>query len=116
LPFELRLPAGLLKRGATNRLVIRVDNRRRPTDFPPSNLNPKGQPTGGWWNYGGLLREVYLRRIDRIDFTTVQVQPDLPCTTCAAWATTRTRRRWASRSTTGRATSSCSGSSRSARR
>ena len=84
LPFELRLPAGLLKRGATNRLVIRVDNRRRPTDFPPSNLNPKGQPTGGWWNYGGLLREVYLRRIDRIDFTTVQVQPDLPCTTCAA--------------------------------
>jgi beta-glucuronidase len=84
LPFELRLPAGLLRRGKTNRLVIRVDNRRRPTDFPPSNLNPKGQPTGGWWNYGGLLREVYLRRVDRIDFSTVQVQPFLPCTTCAA--------------------------------
>ncbi|HEY3021728.1 MAG TPA: glycoside hydrolase family 2 TIM barrel-domain containing protein, partial [Solirubrobacteraceae bacterium] len=84
LPFELRLPASLLRRGLTNRLVIRVDNRRRPTDFPPSNLNPKGQPTGGWWNYGGLLREVYLRRIDRIDFSTVQVQPNLPCSTCAA--------------------------------
>ena len=84
LPFELRLPAGVLKRGQTNRLVIRVDNRRRPTDFPPSNLNSKGQPTGGWWNYGGLLREVYLRRIDRIDFTTMQVQPNLPCSTCNA--------------------------------
>jgi beta-glucuronidase len=84
LPFEIRLPAGLLRRGKTNRLVIRVDNRRRPTDFPPSNLNPKGQPTGGWWNYGGLLREVYLRRVNAIDFNTVQVQPFLPCTTCAA--------------------------------
>jgi beta-glucuronidase len=84
LPFELRLPSGVLKRGATNRLVIRVDNRRFPTDFPPSNLNSKGQPTGGWWNYGGLLREVYLRRVDRVDFSTVQVQPDLPCATCDA--------------------------------
>jgi len=84
LPFEMRLPAGLLKRNGTNRLVIRVDNRRRPTDFPPSNLNPKGQPTGGWWNYGGLLREVYLRRVDRIDFSTVQVQPVVPCAACAA--------------------------------
>jgi beta-glucuronidase len=84
LPFEIRLPSRLLRRGATNRLVIRVDNRRRPTDFPPSNLNPKGQPTGGWWNYGGLLREVYLRKVDRIDFSTVQVQPFLPCTNCAA--------------------------------
>jgi len=84
LPFELRLPAGLLRRGLTNRLVIRVDNRRHPTDFPPSNLNAKGQPTGGWWNYGGLLREAYLRRIDRIDFSTVQVQPFLPCTACTA--------------------------------
>jgi beta-glucuronidase len=84
LPFELRLPASLLKRSGTNRIVIRVDNRRRPTDFPPSNLNPKGQPTGGWWNYGGLLREVYLRRVDRIDFSTVQVQPNVPCAACAA--------------------------------
>ena len=35
LPFEIRLPNGLLKRGGTNRLVIRVDSRRLPTDFPP---------------------------------------------------------------------------------
>jgi beta-glucuronidase len=84
LPFELRLPAGLLKRGGVNRLVVRVDNRRHPTDFPPSNLNPKGQPTGGWWNYGGILREVYLRQVDAIDFSTVRVIPDLPCATCDA--------------------------------
>src|SRR3954469_6280243 len=84
LPFEFRLPSGLLKRGGVNRLVIRIDNRRYPTDFPPSNLNPKGLPTGGWWNYGGILREVYLRRVDQIDFSTVRVTPNLPCAACDA--------------------------------
>jgi len=84
LPFEFRIPRSLLKRSGTNRLVIRVDNRRYPTDFPPSGLSVTGNPTGGWWNYGGLLREVYLRQIDRIDFSTVQVRPILPCATCAA--------------------------------
>jgi beta-glucuronidase len=84
LPFEIRLPAGLLKRGGTNLLAIRVDDRRFPTDFPPSGLSTTGVPTGGWWNYGGLLREVYLRQIDAVDFTSVSVLPDLPCGTCAA--------------------------------
>jgi beta-glucuronidase len=84
LPFEFRLPPSLLNRTGANRLVIRVDNRRHPTDFPPSGLSVTGTPTGGWWNYGGLLREVYLRKVDRVDFTTVQVQPDLPCGTCDA--------------------------------
>src|SRR3954469_5868262 len=87
LPFEIRLPAGLLKRGASNLLAIRVDDRRFPTDFPPSGLSSTGVPTGGWWNYGGLLREVYLRKIDSIDFNTVSVLPDLPCATCAAHVT-----------------------------
>jgi beta-glucuronidase len=87
LPFEIRLPAGLLKRGATNLLAIRVDDRRFPTDFPPSGLSTTGVPTGGWWNYGGLLREVYLREIDRADFNTVSVLPDLPCGTCDAHVT-----------------------------
>ena len=84
LPFELRLPSSALKRRGVNHLVVRVDNRRYPTDFPPSGLNLKGVPTGGWWNSGGILREVYLRKVDRIDFSTVQVQPSLPCTTCSA--------------------------------
>jgi beta-glucuronidase len=84
LPFEIRLPAGLIRRGRVNHLVIRVDSRRKQTDFPPSGLSIVGKPTGGWWNYGGLLREVYLRKINDIDFNTVAVHPDLPCATCAA--------------------------------
>jgi hypothetical protein len=84
LPFELRLPRGLTRRGRVNRLVVRVDSRRFPTDFPPAGLSTTGVPTGGWWNYGGILREVYLRRIDDVDFNTVVVRPNLPCATCAA--------------------------------
>ncbi|WCB92397.1 Putative beta-glucuronidase [Baekduia alba] len=90
LPFEIRLPASLLKRDGTNLLAIRVDDRRFPTDFPPSGLSTTGVPTGGWWNYGGLLREVYLREIDNIDFNTVSVLPDLPCGTCDAHVTYKT--------------------------
>jgi Glycosyl hydrolases family 2, TIM barrel domain/Glycosyl hydrolases family 2, sugar binding domain/Glycosyl hydrolases family 2 len=89
LPFEIRLPAGMIKRGRVNRLVIRVDSRRKQTDFPPSGLSIIGKPTGGWWNYGGLLREVYLRKINDIDFNTVVVRPDLPCATCSASVTYR---------------------------
>src|SRR3954447_4445568 len=84
LPFEFRLPKGLIRRGRVNHLVIRVDSKRLPTDFPPAGLSTTGVPTGGWWNYGGLLREVYLRQINDIDFNTVVVQPNLPCATCAA--------------------------------
>src|SRR4051812_14927274 len=89
LPFEIRLPAGLLKRGGVNHLVIRVDSRRKQTDFPPSGLSIVGKPTGGWWNYGGLLREVYLRKINDVDFNTVVVRPNLPCATCPATVTYR---------------------------
>ena len=76
IPFEFVL-SGLKRRG-TNRLVVRVDSRRRRTDFPPSGLNSDGVPTGGWWNYGGLLREVYLRRVDTVDWASVVVRPTLP--------------------------------------
>jgi beta-glucuronidase len=84
LPWDLRIPRSALKRNGTNRLVIRIDNRRLRTDFPPSGLTGSGDPAGGWWNYGGILREVYLQRVDRIDITNVVVRPDLPCATCAA--------------------------------
>ena len=76
LPWDLRIPRSALKRTGTNRLVIRVDNRRLRTDFPPSGLTGSGDPAGGWWNYGGLLREVYLQRVDRIDITNVVVRPE----------------------------------------
>jgi beta-glucuronidase len=73
IPFEFRLNG--LKRRGVNRLVVRVDSRRLPTDFPPSGLSTNGVPTGGWWNYGGILREVYLKKLDTVEFKTVQVQP-----------------------------------------
>ena len=85
LPFEVRLPGKLLHRKGSNRLEVRVDNRRGEDDLPPMGLSySTGLPTGGWWNYGGLLREVYLRRVENADFQTVQVLPNLPCRTCDA--------------------------------
>jgi beta-glucuronidase len=84
LPFEVRVPDGRLRRGGTNRLVVRVDSKRQAWDFPPSGLSVTGDPRGGWWNYGGILREVYLRQINGVDFTTVDVQPTLDCAKCAA--------------------------------
>src|SRR3954468_7144762 len=82
IPFSMQLPG--LKRKGTNRLVIRVDSRRLPTDFPPSGLNEAGVPTGGWWNYSGIQREVYLEKLDEVDFQKVQVRPLLECATCPA--------------------------------
>ena len=73
IPFELRLNG--LKRKGTNRLVIRVDSKRRSTDFPPSGLATNGTPTGGWWNYSGLQREVYLKRLNVVDWKSVRVTP-----------------------------------------
>ena len=80
IPFTLPLSA--LRRGGVNRLVVRVDNRRLPTDFPPTTYTRTNEPRGGWWNYGGIVREVYLERVDRIDFERVIVRPSVPCPTC----------------------------------
>src|SRR5204863_5161697 len=84
LPFEIRVPRSAIDRTGMNRLVIRIDNRRRGTDFPPSGEAPDGSPGGGWWNYGGILREVYLQRVDGADITNVRVRPTIGCRTCAA--------------------------------
>ncbi len=73
VPFEFDLPP----RPGVNRLIVRVDDRRGLGDVPPG-------PTGGWWNYGGILREVYLRAAQVADIETVQVRPLLPCLSCAA--------------------------------
>jgi beta-galactosidase/beta-glucuronidase len=83
LPWELRL-RGMKRGGAANRLLVRVDNKTRPKDLPPARLTVEGAPNGGWWNYGGILGDVYLRRVDGLDFSRVQVRPSLPCRTCAA--------------------------------
>jgi len=83
-PFELRLPKALVKAGAANSLVLRIDSRRTINDMPPARTDDFGTPLGGWWNYAGILREVYLRAVDQIDITSADVRPELPCPTCAA--------------------------------
>ncbi len=77
LPFEFDLPAQLLHPHGVNRLIIRVDDRRSPNDMPPG-------PGGIWFNFGGLLREVYLRSVQVADLQQVIVRPILPCPRCAA--------------------------------
>jgi beta-glucuronidase len=81
VPFELDLP-NVVRKGV-NRLVVRVDNRRPPTD-PIGAPGEVPWPPGGWWNYGGILREVSLRAVDRVDIANVQVQSQLRCPRCAA--------------------------------
>jgi len=75
LPFELLLPHSLLHAHGANHLVLRVDSHRRSGDFPSAGL---------FWNYGGILRRVYIERVEGIGFASVQVLPHLPCPTCAA--------------------------------
>jgi len=84
LPFEFVLPASELNRGGVNSIVVRVDDRRHGYDFPPSGLSVTGSPLGGWWNYGGILRDVYLREVNQIDLGTPQIRPILPCSSCNA--------------------------------
>ena len=74
VPFELDLP-NVVRRGV-NRLVVRVDNRR-PSNDPTGAPGEIPVPPGGWWNYGGILREVSLRAVDRVDIENVQVQSQL---------------------------------------
>ncbi len=69
LPFEFEL--GALGPGI-NQLVVRVDNRVYPGALPPG-------PGGGWWNYGGILREVYLRAVWRADIAAAIIRPILSC-------------------------------------
>ncbi len=90
IPFELRLPRSLLRRGA-NTLDVRVDARHGPLDFPFQGLGTDDKPSAGWWPYAGILREVYLRAVDRVDLPVVQVLPRLSCSRCAASVEFRAR-------------------------
>ena len=72
-PFELDLK-GL--RSGRNSLVVRVSTLRSRTDLThwrPAAFN--GYGSGGWWNSGGLLREVYVRPVDTVDVERVQALP-----------------------------------------
>jgi beta-glucuronidase len=74
-PFEVLLKN--LKEGR-NTLVVKVSSLRSNSDLThwrPAAYNGFG--TGGWWNFGGILREVYARRVDTVDVEDVQVLPRL---------------------------------------
>jgi beta-glucuronidase len=74
-PFEAELEG--LRKGR-NTLVVKVSTLRSRTDLThwrPAQFN--GYGTGGWWNFGGLLREVYVRRVDTVDIEDVHVLPRL---------------------------------------
>lgn len=96
VPFELDLP-NVARRGV-NRLVVRVDNRRLTGD-PNGDRDEIPSPPGGWWNYGGLLREVSLRAVDRVDVNDVQVQTALSSARGPARITVRATVRNLSRAT-----------------
>src|SRR5579862_9786253 len=60
LPFEFTLR---WLRPGVNQLVVRVDNRLSPATLPPIDT------AGDWWNFGGILDQVYLRPVQRADIT-----------------------------------------------
>jgi beta-glucuronidase len=73
IPFELDLK-GLTK--GVNNLVVKVSSLRSNTDLThwrPAAFN--GYGTGGWWNFGGLLREVYVRPVEGADIENVMALP-----------------------------------------
>ncbi len=72
-PFEADLKG--LRKGA-NRLVVKVSSLRSSSDLThwrPAAFNGFG--TGGWWNFGGLLREVYVRPVEGADIENVMALP-----------------------------------------
>jgi len=95
LPFEAQLKG--LKRGR-NRLVVRTSTLRSRTDLTharPARYNGFG--TGGWWNFGGLLREVYVRPVRGLDVERLTAVPTQRCTRCAARVDVRVQLRNATR-------------------
>ena len=87
-PFELDLPNA---RSGRNTLVIKVSSLRSRTDLThwrPAAFN--GYGVGGWWNFGGILREVYVRAIDTVDVERVEAVPRLRCVRCEARVAVRT--------------------------
>lgn len=87
-PFEVDL-RGL--RPGRNRLVVRASTMRGNTDLThwrPARFNGFG--TGGWWNFGGMSREVYVRPVRSVDVERVSVLPRMRCTRCPARVEVRT--------------------------
>lgn len=74
LPFEL--PADALRASGQNHLIVRVDPGGAPGEVA----------TGGyaWWNYLGLLREVYLRPAGPVDLADMRALAQRRCSSSRA--------------------------------
>lgn len=88
-PFEL--PARGVRPGV-NRLVVRVDSHKASNDLAFWRRNSLGGSIAGWWNFGGIGREVYLRSVDHVDLSDVTAVPVVRCAaTCTAALRVRAR-------------------------
>jgi hypothetical protein len=65
-PFSL--PAGPLRPGGSNLLVVRVDNFMGAGAFPQD-----------WWNWGGIVQGVTLQPVGRLALDDLGVMPELGC-------------------------------------
>ncbi|MFT4049027.1 MAG: glycoside hydrolase family 2 TIM barrel-domain containing protein [Solirubrobacterales bacterium] len=70
IPFEIQ--ASKLRAG-TNTLIVRTDSKLTESSVP-SVEERSDQLTGGWWNFGGMLREVVLRRVGKFDVSSVDTR------------------------------------------
>lgn len=81
-PFEL---AARGVRPGRNRLVVRVDSHKNGNDLAFWRRTSLGGYNAGWWNFGGIGREIYLRSVDHVDFSDVAATPVVRCAaTCTA--------------------------------
>lgn len=65
-PFSF--PATGLKPGASNLLVVRVDNVKNGSSFPED-----------WWNWGGIVQPVSLEPVGRLALHDLGVMPEVGC-------------------------------------
>jgi hypothetical protein len=65
-PFSLR--ATSLRPNASNLLVVRVDSDAGAGSFPQD-----------WWNWGGIVRDVSLQPVGRLELWDLGVMPELAC-------------------------------------
>jgi len=81
-PFVFDVTDGI-RTGEANRLCVRVDNipwlPRRGTDDSQWRNNRDIIPyaTADWWNYGGILRDVYLERLPATHIVRLDAQGSL---------------------------------------
>ncbi len=110
LPFEADLRG--LRRGRS-RLVIRVSSLRTPDDLTHwrrARFHRWGN--GGWWNFGGIHREVTVRPADGLDISRAQALPRMACPGCPARVEIRARiRNLGSRAATPAVTAQAAGQS-----